>query len=105
MDTPTYFWQTKLTIGEKVYLPFVPVGTDNADGEVSVGEDLAGAKLALVAAINGKDDHNTAHPLVTAAEFGVADACVITAIVGGTAGDDIDTIETFTAGSNGLCCR
>ena len=89
----------KVTIGTKVFT-FVPVGTDNADGEVSVGDDLAGAKLALVAAINGKDDHNTAHPLVTAAEFGVADACVITAIVGGTAGDDIDTIETFTAGSN-----
>lgn len=98
MDTQPTSGDT-ITIGEKTYI-FVPVGTDNADGEVSIGDDLAGAKLALVAAINGADDHNTAHPLVTAAAFGVADTCVITAIVGGTAGDGIDTAETFTAGSN-----
>ena len=83
-----------ITIGEKVYT-FVPDGTENADGEVSVGENIAGAQANLVAAINGTDGINTAHTLVTAADF-ETDACVLTAIIGGTAGNDIATTETFT---------
>jgi hypothetical protein len=87
-----------MTIGSKVYI-FVPDGTDTADGEVSIGTDLASAKLALVAAINGTDEFNVAHPLVSAAAF-VGDACTITALVGGTAGNSIVSTETFTAGTN-----
>lgn len=87
-----------MTIGSKVYT-FVPVGTDTADGEVSIGADLAGAKLAIVAAINGTDGVNTAHAQVTAAAFAAND-CVITAIVGGTAANSIVTTETFTAATN-----
>jgi hypothetical protein len=90
----------KMTIGTKVYT-FVPVGTDTADGEVSIGADLAGAKLAIVAAINGTDGVNDPHPLVRAAAF-VVNACAITALVGGAAGNAIATTETFTAGSNGF---
>lgn len=82
-----------VTIGEKVYT-FVPVGTATADGEVSVGADLAGAKAALVAAINGTDNINDPHPLVSAAAF-VGDTCAITALVGGTDGNAIATTETF----------
>ena len=41
-----------ITIGEKTYI-FVPDGTDTADGEVSIGADLAEAQAALVAAVNG----------------------------------------------------
>lgn len=87
-----------MTIGTKVYT-FVPVGTANADGEISIGADLAAAKLNIVAAINGTDAYNTAHPLVSAAAFATND-CVITAKVGGVAGDSIATTETFTAGTN-----
>ena len=87
-----------MTIGTKVYT-FVPVGTANADGEVSIGTDLATAKTAIVAAINGTDGISTAHTLVSAAAFVVND-CVITALVGGVAGDLIATTETFTAVSN-----
>ena len=87
-----------VTIGTKVYT-FVPVGTATADGEVSVGADVAGARLALVAAINGTDNVNDPHPLVTAAAF-VGDACVITALVGGTDGNAIATTETFGAVTN-----
>ena len=87
-----------MTIGTKVYT-FVPVGTANADGEVSVGTDLATAKTAIVAAINGTDSVNTAHTQVTAAAFAVNN-CVLTALIGGVAGDLIATTETFTAGSN-----
>jgi len=97
MDTQPLAGNT-VTIGTKVYT-FVPVGTDNADGEVSVGVDLAAAKVNLVAAINGTDGISTAHPLVSAAEF-VADACAITALIGGVAGDAIATTETFTAATN-----
>lgn len=88
----------KMTIGSKVYT-FVPDGTDTADGEVSVGTDLASAKLAIVAAINGTDEFNEPHPLVSAAAF-AGDVCAITALVGGTSGNSIVSTETFTAGTN-----
>jgi len=87
-----------ITIGAKTYI-FVPVGTANAPGEISIGVDVAAAQLALVAAINGTDGVNSPHPSVTAAAFAV-NACVITALVGGTAGNAIVTTETFTAGTN-----
>jgi len=87
-----------MTIGEKVYT-FVPVGTNNADGEISIATDLATSKLAIVAAINGVDEVNDPHPLVSAANF-VADDCVITALIGGVSGDTIATTETFTAVTN-----
>jgi len=88
----------KVTIGTKEYT-FVPVGTDTADGEVSVGTDLAAAKLALVAAINGTDGISDPHELVSAAAF-IANICTITALVGGTIGNTIASTETFTSGSN-----
>ena len=88
----------KVTIGTKVYT-FVPVGTATADGEVSVGADLAGAKSALVAAINGTDEVNIPHPLVNAAAF-AGNNCVITALIGGTAGNSIATTETFAEETN-----
>lgn len=86
------------TIGNKTYI-FVPVGTANAVGEISIGADLAAAQLAIVAAINGTDGVNAPHPAVTAAAF-AANACTITALVGGTVGNAIVTTETFTAGTN-----
>lgn len=98
MDTQPTAGDT-ITIGGKTYI-FVPVGTDTADGEVSIGADLAGAQTALVAAINGTDDVNEPHPLVRAGNFSVANVSTITALVGGTVGDAINTTETFTAASN-----
>ncbi|MEA3227208.1 MAG: hypothetical protein U9Q07_14760 [Planctomycetota bacterium] len=87
-----------MTIGSKTYT-FVPDGTANADGEITVGTDLATAQAAIVAAINGSDGNNNAHTQVSAAAFAV-NASVITALVGGTAGDSIASTENFTAGSN-----
>src|SRR3972149_695770 len=87
-----------MTIGTKVYT-FVPDGTANADGEVSVGTDLASSKVNIVAAINGTDGISTAHTLISAGAFAVND-CVITAFVGGVAGDLIASTETFTAVTN-----
>lgn len=97
MDTQPVSGNT-VTIGTKVFT-FVPVGTDTADGEVSIGADLAGAQAALVAAINGTDGISDPHPLVRAAAF-AANASVITALIGGVAGNAIATTETFTAASN-----
>lgn len=88
----------KVTIGTKVYT-FVPVGTDTADGEVSIGANVGAAQLNLVAAINGTDGISEVHPLVRAGAF-AANVCTITALVGGTAGNAIATTETFTAGTN-----
>lgn len=85
------------TIGDKVFT-FVPDGTANADGEVNVGTDLADAKVDIVAAINGTDGYNVASAYVTAAAFAVND-CVLTAIIGGVAGDAIATTETMANGS------
>jgi hypothetical protein len=87
-----------MTIGAKVYT-FVAVGTATSVGKISVGADLAGAKLAIVAAINGTDAFNIPHPSVTAGAFTV-NACTLTALVGGVAGNAIATTETFTAGTN-----
>lgn len=87
-----------LTIGLKPYT-FVADGAEAVDGDISVGLDLAGARLAIVAAINGTDGINEAHPLVRAADFVVAN-CVITALVGGTLGNAIATTENFNALTN-----
>lgn len=88
----------KITIGTKVFT-FVPVGTDTADGEVSIGADLPEAKVNLVAAINGTDGISESHPLVIAAEFN-ANVSAITALIGGVAGDAIATTSAFTNGGN-----
>jgi len=87
-----------MTLGAKVYT-FVPDGTANANGEISIGTDLATAKLALVAAINGTDGWNVAHALVSASAFAGNDT-TITALHGGTAGNAIVSTETFAAGTN-----
>lgn len=67
-------------------------------GEIAIGVDEATTKLNIVAAINGTDLINSAHPDVSAAAFD-GDACVITALVGGTAGDLITFTEDITNGS------
>jgi hypothetical protein len=87
-----------MTIGGKVYT-FVPNNTDTADGEISIGTDLASAQAAIVAAINGTDEFNEPNMLVSAGEF-ASDDCVITALIGGTSGNAIGTVETFTALTN-----
>jgi len=87
-----------MTIGEKTFT-FVPEGTDTADGEVSIGIDLATAQAAIVDAINGTDGVNTPHVLVSASEF-VINECVITALIGGVSGNLIDTTEEFTIITN-----
>lgn len=87
-----------MTIGDVVY-SFVPDGTANADGEISVGTDLATAQANIVAAINGTDSVNTKNPYVSAGAFTV-NASTMTALIGGVAGDTIATTETFTAVTN-----
>lgn len=88
----------EMVIGTKTYT-FVADGSESADGDISIGTDLATGKVNIVAAINGTDGINTAHTLVSAATF-ATDDCVITALVGGVAGDLIPTTSTFTTGTN-----
>lgn len=97
MDTQPTSGDT-VTIGSKTYI-FVPLTTDTADGEVSIGDDLAGAKANLVGAILGVDNLNTPNPDVTVTGF-VLDDLEIVAKVGGVIGDSIVTTETFTAATN-----
>jgi len=87
-----------LTIGAKTYI-FVPVGTANAEGEISIGADLTGAQAAIIAAVNGTDGHNTPNSFASAGEF-ASNASTITALIGGTIGNTIATTETFTASTN-----
>lgn len=87
-----------MTIGTRVYT-FVPVGTANGNNEISIGADLAAAQVNIVAAINGSDGVNVPNTQVRAADF-AANACTLTALVGGTAANAIATTETFTAGTN-----
>ena len=87
-----------MTIGAKTYI-FVPAGTANSAGEISIGTDLATAQANILAAISGTDGVNETHPLVTTSVF-EANVCTITALIGGTVGNSIATTETFTAGTN-----
>lgn len=87
-----------MTIGKKLYT-FVANGTADLDGEISVGTDKATAQTAIVAAINGSDGHNVAHPDVTAGTFAV-DISIITAKIAGVAANSIVSISDFTSGSN-----
>lgn len=86
------------TIGATVYT-FVAVVDANVAGEVSIGADLPGAKLAIVAAINGTDGYNVVNPYATASAF-AGNVCTLTAKVLGTAGNAVVTTETFTAVTN-----
>jgi len=86
------------TIGTKVFT-MVATGTADANGEVNIGASLAVSQANIVAAVNGTDAFNTAHPTVTMAPF-TANLAVITAKAGGTAGNAIATTETFTAVTN-----
>jgi len=87
-----------MTLGSKTFT-FVPNGTANANGEISIGTGLATAKTNIVAAINGSDGYNLAHTQVSAAAFSNNNS-VITALIGGTAGNNIASTETFTEGTN-----
>lgn len=87
-----------ITLGEKTYI-FVLNWTDTADGEVSIGADLAGAQAALVAAVNGTDEFNSQNEDVKMEAF-VADVATLEAIVAGVYGNTITTTSTFTSASN-----
>lgn len=87
-----------MTIGGKVYT-FIAHGAVLSNGKIDVGTDLASAKVNVVAAINGTDTKNTPNPKASASAFAV-NVCTITALVGGTVGDAVDTTETFTANGN-----
>lgn len=97
MDTQPTALDT-VTIGARTYA-WVPNGAASFDGEISIGADLAEAKVNFVAAVNGTDGWNTANTVASAAAFAAND-CVLTALVPGTAGDAIATTESFTAASN-----
>jgi hypothetical protein len=86
------------TIGSEVYT-FVPVGTDTAENEISIGANLAEAKANALASINGTGQYSVAHPLVKASAF-VGNVSTITARAGGVAGNAIVSTETFAAEGN-----
>lgn len=90
-----------MTIGTKTFI-FVPNGTANADGEIDIEATLAETQANIIEAIRGTDGHNFPHELVTCgAAFGeLDDTLAITALIGGSAGNAIDTTETFTAETN-----
>ena len=87
-----------MTIGSTVYT-FVPDGTANAAGEIDIGTDLASAKVAITAAVDGTDGYNVDHTQCSFATWATNDL-VITALAGGTAGNALASTENFTAGTN-----
>jgi hypothetical protein len=86
-----------ITIGSVAYT-FVAGATAEA-GKIGLGAGEAATKLAIVAAINGTDTFNTAHPQVTAVAFS-GDNCVLTAKVKGVAGNSIGTTSSLAHASN-----
>jgi len=87
-----------MTLGGEEYT-FVPADTASAQGQIDLGVDVAATQVNIVAAVNGTDEVNTANASVSLGDF-ASDDSTVTALVGGTAGDAIDTTETFTAGTN-----
>ena len=93
-----------MTVDTKVYT--FEDSLTNVDGNIYTGGSLAQAKLNVVAAFDlsgvaGTDYATlmTAHPSVDIATFIVNDS-ILTAKVGGAAGDTIVTTETFTPAGN-----
>jgi len=98
MDTQPTATDT-VTIHGVVYTWRAIVDTDVA-GEISIGADLAAAKLNFVAAVNATASPNTeANPYVVASAF-VGDVCTLTARIPGPFGSTITLAETFTAVTN-----
>lgn len=85
-----------MTIDTTVYT--FKASADEA-GEIPIGVDVAATQVNIVAAINGTDGINSAHASVSAGDFATNES-IITALVGGVAGDSIACTETFTAGTN-----
>lgn len=88
-----------ITIGAKTYI-FVPVGTANHEGEISIGADLAEAQLNLIDALLGIDGVNTKNSAIDVLTPFAANATTVKAAIGGVAGNAIVTTETFTASTN-----
>lgn len=81
-----------MTVGITEYT-FVANGTAELGADdIELGTDLAGTQANIVAKLNARAD-------VTCSDF-ETNVATITAVVGGTAGDDIATTETFTAETN-----
>ena len=88
-----------MTIDSTVYTFKANGTTPLAEGDIEMGSDVAGTRTAIVAAINGSDTQNDAHPTVTASAFATAD-CTLTANTKGVVGNSIATTETFNSASN-----
>lgn len=88
----------KVTLGTKVYT-WVPVGTANADGEISIGTNVAEARTNYVAAVQGTDGFNTMHPLITCENFWEG-TCSHYAKIGGTLGNTYATTTSFSSVDN-----
>lgn len=86
------------TMGNRTYV-YVASGTAENAGEISIGADLAAAKLTTVAAINGTDGFNTANSLVSASAFST-NVCTVTALAGGTLGNAIVMTEALAGSGN-----
>lgn len=86
----------KLTIGDVEY-EFV--GSDPQPGEIDIGGSLSEAQGLIAAAINGTDGVNEPNPYASAGDF-ETNVSVITALIGGVAGDSIDTTSDFDSELN-----
>lgn len=83
-----------MTIGDVVY-NFIANNATQGSGKIRIGANVAGAKVNIVAAINGTDTYNTPNPWVSASDF-AGDVCTLTALVGGVIGNSIVTTEVIT---------
>jgi len=71
----------------------------NAAGEILLGSTVAETQANIIGAIMGTDGVNDPDPYVTIGAF-ATNAATVTAKVGGTAGDAINTTETMAGASN-----
>lgn len=74
-------------------------GAANA-GEINRGANLAGAQANIVAALNGSDGWNAPNPYISEPSAFTTNVLTLTSKSAGTPGNNVTTVESFTAGSN-----
>jgi hypothetical protein len=99
-------WDTFATIGDTILIgsrtyTFVADGTKSADGEIDIGSSTAAhSQVEILAAIDGTDGNSAINTDVVMSAFDASDACIVTAIAAGVAGNSIATVTTPNDASN-----
>lgn len=84
--------------GSETTYTFRALADWNAAGEILLGATAAATQAGIIGAIMGTDGVNNPDPYVTIGAFNGSNAATVTAKVGGTVGNSINTTDNITGG-------